>query len=546
MSTNQSTGRGYIPKFFRYNGSTEWRPNTAYSALTIVTRKFKVFTSNVNVPSNVGEPEDNPLYWQELNLPNEVLQSLIDELSELADKIDSIDVDLTEFDERLDGAESEISELQDDVSEKAANIVSNASGSVASFADGADGVPVIDLVSGIEPVQEGTGDPSPTNVRPITGWSRVNVAQSADAPEIITEFAQGTLQSTTGGTFDNTRRVRTNYYSVESSTEYVIYTNLPFVGFFEYSDTNSSHYIQRQYVYNEPAVFRSSATTKYVRLLLGYSETQNSGAETSPDDVQYCWFCKKDGSAFYPVTFPSEAGIVYGGTLDVTTGVLTVDKTIITFDENTSFSDISADSHTFYVENALPEGSTAKTSEASPMFLCDQYKETDSIANSSEASGKASGTFFNQNTFRRRIFVKNDNYSTAQSFAESLEGNNIHIVCPLPTALTYQCTPTEVRSLLGVNNIWADTGDVYVDYVADTKKYVDGKLSATQQMMELIVTANRETSMTASKPYSANDLVIINGTLYKVDTSIANGGTFTIGTNISATTVAEQLAAIAL
>ncbi len=38
---------------------------------------------------------------------------------------------------------------------------------------------------------------------------------------------------------------------------------------------------------------------------------------------------------------------------------------------------------------------------------------------------------------------------------------------------TYQLTPTEVKTLLGDNVIWADAGDVTVRYRADTKLYVD-------------------------------------------------------------------------
>ena len=42
----------------------------------------------------------------------------------------------------------------------------SASGAVATFSDGED-LPLENLVVDIEPVQSGTGDPSPTNIRPI-------------------------------------------------------------------------------------------------------------------------------------------------------------------------------------------------------------------------------------------------------------------------------------------------------------------------------------------------------------------------------------------
>ena len=118
----------------------------------------------------------------------------------------------------------------------------------------------------------------------------------------------------------------------------------------------------------------------------------------------------------------------------------------------------------------------------------------------------------------------------------------------------YTLSSAEVNALLtslkGVNNLWADTGDILsVEYSADTKLYVDGqiaeKVSASQRLMELIVTANREDTMKATKAYSSGDLLIANGTLYKASTSIANGATLTEETNVTATTVAAEIAALA-
>ena len=55
----------------------------------------------------------------------------------------------------------------------AANIITDnvSNQPVASVHDGANDMPVADLVIGIEAVQGGSGDPSPTNVRAISGWT---------------------------------------------------------------------------------------------------------------------------------------------------------------------------------------------------------------------------------------------------------------------------------------------------------------------------------------------------------------------------------------
>ena len=54
------------------------------------------------------------------------------------------------------------------------NPVGNKSGELVSFSDGAD-MPAISVIAHIEPVQSGTGTPSPDNVRQISGWESVSV-----------------------------------------------------------------------------------------------------------------------------------------------------------------------------------------------------------------------------------------------------------------------------------------------------------------------------------------------------------------------------------
>lgn len=45
-------------------------------------------------------------------------------------------------------------------------------------------------------------------------------------------------------------------------------------------------------------------------------------------------------------------------------------------------------------------------------------------------------------------------------------------------ATVYQLTAEQLRTLGGVNNIWSDAGDVTVEYAADTKSYVDAQTAA--------------------------------------------------------------------
>ena len=78
-----------------------------------------------------------------------------------------------------------------------------ASGSIASFPDGADDVEIKSAVVQIVPKQAGTGDPSPDNVRPITGWDAVTVTRTGKNLLDISTAALGLKQRCTAAVSDD-------------------------------------------------------------------------------------------------------------------------------------------------------------------------------------------------------------------------------------------------------------------------------------------------------------------------------------------------------
>jgi hypothetical protein len=57
------------------------------------------------------------------------------------------------------------------------------------------------------------------------------------------------------------------------------------------------------------------------------------------------------------------------------------------------------------------------------------------------------------------------NYSTAEDFKLAING--VKLVYPLATPIEIGLEPTEVKTLLGVNNIWADSGEVSAEIGED-------------------------------------------------------------------------------
>ena len=163
--------------------------------------------------------------------------------------------------------------------------------------------------------------------------------------------------------------------------------------------------------------------------------------------------------------FPQSAGTVYGGTLTVNedgSGELIVDRGI---------EDIGNMSWVYKSGSGGYLQSYSLSIDAdNDNIICSIYNQ-DKSHSVSEASDKS----ILVDITRSRIFVKDSDYSDGNDFKTSKTGQKI--VYYLATPITYTITPQEVKTLLGTNHIWADTGDTEVTYCADTKLYIDRKIT---------------------------------------------------------------------
>ena len=231
----------------------------------------------------------------------------------------------------------------------------------------------------------------------------------------------------------------------------------------------------------------------------------------------------------YDITFPASAGTVYGGTLDVTTGVLTVDRVFVELDGNTpiiySNSGSASEPAQPYWCSFFIYGSSNCTNDYSKWKFSSglvTYSAIDSI----NRVCKNGQVFF--------VLGTPSQLDTAQKIKDYVQefataGNPFQVVYTIDTPITYQLTPTEVKTLLGTNNIWADTGDIDVDYCADTKLYIEQ------------LTQPSEDDMTANANIAANKFFMIGNTLYYSITSITAGEEIVVGTNANVVSLADAL-----
>lgn len=178
-------------------------------------------------------------------------------------------------------------------------------------------------------------------------------------------------------------------------------------------------------------------------------------------------------SGTLPITLPSEASTVYGGTLDVTTGELVATMAEVDLGTLTwSIGTTSGNGKRFSASNRPDAPAKGFPLGTLSTLVCSSFKTITGAASYSGANGIAVAQ--NSNEF----FAYDSIYAdyTAAQFKTAMSG--VQLVYELATPITYYLTPTEVASLLGANNIWSDAGDVIVEYRADTKKYIAKQIAA--------------------------------------------------------------------
>lgn len=224
-------------------------------------------------------------------------------------------------------------------------ITKSASGSIASFSDGGDDLPMKSLKVNIVPKQSGSGDPSPSNVRPISGWDAVAVHISA---------------TTSGG---------------------------------------------------------STITTN-----LGQT--------------------------------------VYGGVLDVVSGKLNINMALVDLATNQSGS--------WYMASTA-DSSKKRLAIDNGLFIAG-LQDTPLLCNIIPTV-TGYNTYVNIEGIGRdansRIVLYKSDLQTVADWKSWASQNGLKVAYTI-TPTEIQLTPTEVKSLLGSNNVWSESGSVEVEYRADT------------------------------------------------------------------------------
>lgn len=161
----------------------------------------------------------------------------------------------------------------------------------------------------------------------------------------------------------------------------------------------------------------------------------------------------------YAVDWTSEAGTVYGGTLDVVTGVLTVTRKTLIADGTQNIVSTSSNRFFILVSDAKVVNASNQTTYAG--VVCDRLpsKTWASLVNGGIGCSPVWG---------QGVGFKNPDITTAADWNTYFTNNPTQFSYELATPLTYQLTGQEVEALVGTNNVWSTGDSVSVTYTKDT------------------------------------------------------------------------------
>ena len=327
--------------------------------------------------------------------------------------------------------------------------------SIASFTDGANNLPVKEVVCSINPTETGSGAKSPSNPYIIGGHTGINVTQVA-SNLWDEDWETGDINITTGETQSSSVYIRSNNFCVlKPNTQYCVSLSSTSVFYYDASKA----FISRVLTSADNQVFTAPANTAYFKIKR-YS-TSGYGNDISIN----CPSSVTGYHAYNGRTHHADFGqTVYGGEFVAKEGEFDkVRPTIGVVD--------MGDLNWTYFSNTTPPHFGANITgmlRRSPL-MCEGYTPVNNAP-----YGNTDGTIRATDEHSvNGIKVSDTNYTDATTFKSAVTGIKVSYQYATPPDPIVLPTKTQVKTLLGANNLYHDcNGNIEVEYRANGALYV--------------------------------------------------------------------------
>lgn len=306
-----------------------------------------------------------------------------------------------------------------------------------------------------------------SNICPISGWDEVNVGVvgknflNTSGTDTNNGYVYGKSLNTGGVIGDNYNGFITEYSEVIPNKTHIISGISGINTCLCIYDENKTFIESIKYDSRSSFTFDVPSNGKYVR-----ASVPNATASSCQINIGLIILPYEPYNPNSSTITIQLGDTYYGGTLDVVSGVLTVERASVDLG-SLSWTYSSSNGRSLFTSNDITDYKHTGSNDIAVNAICECF-----------AIVSMSSTFVNGqmgmdgDNVRNRTIICDNRYSNASDFKTAMNG--VQLVYELATPTTIQLTPTQVSSLMGVNNIWADTGNVLnAEYVRDTTTIIN-------------------------------------------------------------------------
>lgn len=441
-------------------------------------------------------------------------------------------------------------------------------GEVVTVTDAID-ANAVDISVDIEPVQEGSGTPSPTNVRPIRA-----VTETGGEPQIKIQRIGKNLFG--GLDFAQKLYDSSNTHDLNTADKTVQYNRRggdgPMVLFDRFEENTAYTLILTGKVNsanttNNSITFRDSSNS-YMSTITFDSTTKTrkkvtvGGNGASVKDLVLAWSNAGLATLYYEECglFEGDVSIeefeeylgetyiintgsnVYGCTLDATTGKMVITHKFKELDGSLTWQQTQSG---YYISSGY-SGITDVKADTSALLMSNLAESSSTVWDNGKIGFNAQGT----------LWVGDANYQiygSLDDFKAFINTNPLQVVYELATPQTIQLTPQQIKMLKGTNTVSSNAQTLNLTYlknnaigkaVSIVEKEIEPQIEEIHNELDTKLNTDSiapvENGATASTSYAVGDYITRNNNLYKVISAISQGATFTTS-NIQKTTVMAEI-----
>jgi len=241
---------------------------------------------------------------------------------------------------------------------------------------------------------------------------------------------------------------------------------------------------------------------------------------------------------------------VYGGTLDVETGLLTIEWVGATIDGD-AVSTVNGSS------GADSLGGKRIDTNISGAYYAGSASSDVAKILSDKLEAVSSSNIYSGNPQPNTVSVSGanivvlryDGANTKEDAQTKLNANPVQVCYKLSTPTTTTLTAAQVNLIKGLNNISTDADSIKMIYTINdfvTETEMDTALESKANVIDLNGKADLTSfgpleEIIASTNYAEGDYMIFEGKFCKASSAITAGDTLDIGTNLTETTIAAEL-----